>query len=239
MRLKYLIILLLCCAGWIRTQAQDEKKQLINRSMLDTSRQVHMPPATSAIQKDSAVHKDSVVVVKKKKHNPHKATIRSALIPGWGQAYNREYWKIPLVYGALAIPTATFIYNNTWYKKTKKAYEIVATKQTSRYNEIDPKLMYSDGTPRPAEDLQFFRNQFRRDRDYSVLWFLILWGVNVVDATVFGHLKDFDVSDDLSLHVSPALNNNIFTPTPTPGLSFVFNFKNSNNRKPKPLPDYR
>src|SRR6476659_8505687 len=56
-------------------------------------------------------------------HDPHKATLRSAIIPGWGQAYNREYWKIPIVYGALAIPVSLYFYNNKWYKKTKFAYD--------------------------------------------------------------------------------------------------------------------
>ncbi|HAK12851.1 MAG TPA: hypothetical protein DCO78_13570, partial [Chitinophagaceae bacterium] len=47
------------------------------------------------------------------------------MIPGWGQLYNRDYWKVPLVYGALAIPTATFIYNNDWYKRSKFAYNAI------------------------------------------------------------------------------------------------------------------
>jgi hypothetical protein len=59
-------------------------------------------------------------------------------------------------------------------------------------NNVDEKLRgFSLGS------LQTFRNSFRKDRDYSVLWFVVVWGLNVVDATVFGHLKDFDVSDNL------------------------------------------
>src|SRR5215210_6727685 len=58
------------------------------------------------------------------RHSPSKATLRSALIPGWGQAYNKEYWKIPLVYAVVGIPAGFFVYNNTWYKRTKRAFEI-------------------------------------------------------------------------------------------------------------------
>src|SRR6185436_8152315 len=51
----------------------------------------------------------------KSKHSPRKATIRSLIIPGWGQAYNNKYWKIPIVYTAIGIPIGTFIYNKKWY----------------------------------------------------------------------------------------------------------------------------
>lgn len=168
------------------------------------------------------VNTDSVLI---KKHDPRKATIRSAIIPGWGQAYNREYWKIPLVYGALSIPTITFIYNNTWYKKTRDAYNIVIAEDVSRYNEIDPKLITPSGKPLDAVSLQYFRNQFRRDRDYSVLYFLGVWAVQVVDATVFGHLKEFDVSDDLSLKINPGFDPTFGKPT----LGFALSIKPRNS----------
>ena len=155
-----------------------------------------------------------------KKHDPRKATRRSAIIPGWGQAYNREYWKIPLVYGALSIPAGLFVYNNNWYKKTKYAYE---AKYNAEYNNdttglaaIDPQLKGLTSI-----SLQSYRNSFRRDRDYSILFFLLAWGLNVVDATVFGHLKDFDVSSDLSMNVKPNFNPT----TRSTGLSLTFSPK--------------
>ena len=58
----------------------------------------------------------------KKKHIPRIATQRSLILPGWGQAYNGEYWKIPIVYLAIGIPAYTFFYNNSYYKKTSYAY---------------------------------------------------------------------------------------------------------------------
>jgi len=195
--------------------AQNNKQQLVNSTLIDTSIKVK---ADTTIPKDMTA-KDTIV---KKKHDPAKATRRSAIIPGWGQAYNHQYWKIPIVYGVLAVPASTFIYNNKWYKKTKDAYEIVVNEETDRYDEIDPKLIDpATGMPLSAQDLQYYRNTFRRDRDYSILFFLIAWGVNVVDATVFGHLKDFDVSDDLSMHLQPDYN----PVTKQPGIGLAFNIK--------------
>jgi hypothetical protein len=173
---------------------------------------------------------DSVAVKKvpldtagKKKHSPRKATIRSAIIPGWGQAYNRSYWKIPVVYAALGITGAIFNYNRVQYNKVKYAYFYVINRSTSdsgkfTIGEVDPQLK-SRALAGDAYSLQVYRNQFRKDLDYSVLFFLFFWALNVVDATVDGHLKDFDVSSDLSLKIKPNFNA---LPN-TLGLSFVFN----------------
>ncbi|MFL9483019.1 DUF5683 domain-containing protein [Chitinophagaceae bacterium LWZ2-11] len=173
---------------------------------------------------------DTTVI--KKKHDPHKATIRSAIIPGWGQAYNREYWKIPIVWGAIAIPTYTFFFNNSYYKKTAYAYNAVYAAtyngDSTMLKNIDPSVKDKSGNPLSLTSYQTYRNAYRRDRDYSVLWFVILWGVNVIDATVFAHLKDFDVSSDLSMHVSPNYN----PLTKSPSLNVTLNLKNP----PKPQP---
>jgi hypothetical protein len=153
-------------------------------------------------------------------HDPKKATLRSLILPGWGQAYNREYWKIPIVYGALGTVAGFYIYNNSWYKKTKKAFEIRVSDDTANFKLIDPRL-----EPLSAQSLQVYRNAFRRDRDYSALYFIITWGLNIVDATVFGHLKDFNVSEDLSLKVHPVLGSN-----GNAGVSLVLGYKSPSKR---------
>ena len=193
----------------------------------DTSRQLNNSIFTVKDSLKSFAILDSSI--KKKPHIPRIATRRSLIIPGWGQAYNREYWKIPLVYAALAIPVYTYIYNTNYYKKTSYAY-------TARYNQmfgdtttaagklaiansvanIDPQLVNLD-----IYSLETYRNLFRKDRDYSILWFLILWGVNVADATVFAHLKDFDVSNNLTMHVEPTFH----TANGNTGVTLAFNFK--------------
>ncbi len=144
------------------------------------------------------VDKDSLNEV----HSPRKAAIRSALIPGWGQAYNKKYWKIPIVYGALGTTAGVFIYNIQTYKELRVAYR-------GKYNarvlndSTDYFKMKTKYIPISEESLRFNRNEFRRNIDYTVLVFIALWGLNVVDATVDAHLKSFDVSPDLSLRIKP------------------------------------
>lgn len=174
---------------------------------------------TPALTKDTIqkiVGKDTVKIVPK--HSARIATLRSAILPGWGQAYNRQYWKIPLVYGVIGVPVGFYFYNNTWYQRTKKAYELKVALDSNRYSEIHPKLTTLD-----ANSLRSYRNSFRKDRDYSILYTLIAWGLNVADATVFGHLKDFDVSDDLSLNIKPVIKPSITGSSV--GLSFVLAVK--------------
>ena len=204
---KKLIFLFIGCIFFCSAELSAQKK--------DTS----APKNSAVIKKDSALVKSDTVV--KLKFRPQVATRRSAILPGWGQATNKEYWKIPLVYGVLAIPGALYFYNDSWYNKTKYAYEAkfkaqAPTLDSSGLSGIDPQLKNLG-----LASLQSYRNTFRRDRDYSILYFILAWGLQVADATVFAHLKQFDVSDDLSLQVKPQFNPN----TRTPGLGLVFNFK--------------
>ncbi|HEY0679110.1 MAG TPA: DUF5683 domain-containing protein [Chitinophagaceae bacterium] len=163
----------------------------------------------------------------KRKHSPRKAAIRSAIVPGWGQAYNRKYWKIPVVYTALGIPAYLFIDNLTWYNRTKYAYLLVATNSTNAdsLGRVHPELRpFVDR--KLGNELQTYRNEFRRNVDYSALFFLVFWGINIIDATVDGHLKDFDVTPDLSLKIKPG-----FSPTGnTYGLSLVLDIHKGNPR---------
>lgn len=140
-------------------------------------------------------------------HNPKKAALRSAILPGLGQIYNKKYWKLPIVYGGLGVCGAVFFYNLTNYQDTRFAYRVkynmrVNLTDSALYSLIKPNLK-----PLPEENLRYYRNQFRRDIDYSVLFFMLLWGLNVVDAAVDAHLKSFDVSPDLSLRMKPGYSD--------------------------------
>ena len=154
------------------------------------------------------------------KHSPRKAAIRSAIIPGWGQAYNKKYWKIPIVYAALGTSAYIFFDNINWYNKYRLAYSVSQDPNRTDISKVDPRLviLIEQGQ---EESLRYQRNNFRRYVDYSAVAFILLWGLNVVDAAVDAHLKSFDVSPDLSFRIKPGyseLGN-------THGISLVLAFK--------------
>lgn len=209
---SFIIIIFLLLLPASKIFAQQKKDTLVLKSNTsDTS-------GKSLLALDTAI---------KKKHNPKIATFRSAVLPGWGQAYNKKYWKIPIVYGALGTTAGVFLYNLKTYKLLRKAVIYRLDKDTSNDNLIAPEFANLS-----TESIRFYRNAYRQNIDYSVLVFLIFWGLNVVDATVDAHLKAFDVSPDIGMKVSPGLNHT----TNGAGLSLVFFFKDKNSKPLLPLP---
>ena len=103
----------------------------------------------------------------RKKHNPKVATLRSAVLPGWGQAYNKKYWKIPIIYGALGVTTGVFFYNLKTYKQARQAVIYRSDKDTSNDSLIVPELAGFS-----TESIRQYRNYVRQNIDYSVLFFL-------------------------------------------------------------------
>jgi len=138
-----------------------------------------------------------------KAHSPKKAAIRSAMLPGLGQIYNKKYWKLPIVYGALGVSGGIFFYNLKNYRDTRFAYRVKYNMRNSGTDSALYVKIKDNLKPLSEESLRFYRNQYRRDIDYSAIFILLLWGLNVVDAAVDAHLKSFDVSPDLSLQFKP------------------------------------
>ncbi len=136
---------------------------------------------------------DGVICYKKDVHpHPGRATVYSILLPGLGQAYNGEYWKIPIYYGCL-IGSAHFLYtNHTNYQRFKRIH-----------NEATTSPSY-DG-PIQAETAKYYRDVYRRYRDYSIVAIAAFYLLQVIDANVFAYMHDFEVSDDISMEIAPAV----------------------------------
>jgi hypothetical protein len=179
---------------------------------------------TQKLQKKDSIEnkiKSPVDTTKKIRSIASKAALRSAILPGLGQIYNKKYWKLPLVYGAIAIPTSLFTYNKKWYERTRFAYQVRASQDTASYP-----LIWRTLRPISTESLKRYRNEFRKSMDLSVLYFLLVWGLNVVDATVDGHLRTFDIANDLSMEVKPYLPPN----ASAAGLTFKIGMKKKDDQ---------
>jgi hypothetical protein len=175
-------------------------------------------------KKDTSLYMNGKVVTQapdsastKPVHSPHKAAVRSAIIPGWGQVYNKKIWKVPIVYTALGIPAGLFLYNKKWYERTNYAYNVALSPNPPQdsLDKVHPDLKYFVDNHQTTS-LVNYRNEFRKNMDYCVLFFLIAWGLNIVDATVDAHLMGFNVSPDLSLKLRPNIS------TSNVGLSLAF-----------------
>lgn len=204
-RFVYATLLMIFCLCSIVSIAQEQADTLNNRKETREERK---------IENRDILASDTTVP---KAFEPRKATIRSAIIPGWGQAYNKKYWKIPIVYGALGVSAGVFFFNMKTYKQLKQA--VIYRRDTIPAND---NLIAPDLQPLSTETLIFYRNAFRQNIDYSVLAFILLWGLNVVDATVDAHLKGFNVSPDLSLKIKPQYDPGLSTA----GLTLVFQLRN-------------
>ncbi|AWA29962.1 hypothetical protein HYN48_07650 [Flavobacterium magnum] len=119
---------------------------------------------------------------------PTKAAFYSAILPGLGQAYNKRYWKIPIVYGALGTGIYFFADNNKKYHRFRDAYKV---RLAGGKDEFDGQ--YSTATLLNAQ------KTFQRNRDLSFLITVGIYVLNIVDANVDAHLLQFNVNDNLSL----------------------------------------
>jgi hypothetical protein len=177
-----------------------EKRFVILIHLLFLLLSVKVSPAQDTVKTSPA--KDTMVLKKEAVlHSPKKAALYSTILPGLGQAYNKKYWKIPVLYAGIAGITYAIIYNNNNYLNYRNAYR---ERMDNDPTTIDP---YSDKNSKyylNDEYLLDITQYFHRWRDLSIFGATLLYVLNIVDATVDAHLFSFDVSDNLSLHFQPA-----------------------------------
>ncbi len=131
--------------------------------------------------------------------SPRKAAILSSTLPGLGQIYNKKYWKIPIIYAGLLTSAYYINDNNVQYKLYKDAY----LKRLDNNPDNDDFVgEYSSG------DLLILKDFYRRNREVSILCFVGTYIINVLDASVDAHLFDYDISEDISLQITPTSTTN-------------------------------
>ena len=125
--------------------------------------------------------------------HPGTATLYSLLVPGLGQIYNREYWKLPIYLGAIGFAYHYYLDCRTNFLRFRNIY-LEAT---------DPEVAYTG--PITADQALYYRNVYRRYRDYSLLAIAALYLLQVIDANVFSYMHNFEVDDELALKVAPTV----------------------------------
>jgi hypothetical protein len=145
-------------------------------------------------------------------HSPHKATFYSAILPGLGQAYNKKYWKIPLLYAGIGALGYAIHFNSTNYTKYKNAYRdfIIRDPGNKSYEKVIPVNLTIEQVEGPYAEwfeqaLDNKRQYYKRYRDLCYIGMAAIYVLNLIDATVDAHFYNFDVSDDLSMKIRPVI----------------------------------
>lgn len=145
-------------------------------------------------------------------HSVSKATWRSVMLPGWGQLYNKKYWKAPIVWAGMGTTIGFAIYHHQNYIEFRDAFNI----------RIDDDPNTSDNYEGIYTDNQLITIQttYRRWRDLSIILAVGVYALNILDAYIDAHLYYFDISDDLSMNLKPILMNDPFASgMGSPGIS--------------------
>ena len=157
---------------------------------------------------------DALVCHSKGKHTPLTATVLSALVPGMGQAYNQKLWKMPVIYASMASLYYLIDFNQRGFKRFGDALDSYPNDEF--------------GGARSENELIYFREAYRRNRDLSIISLVGVYLLNIIDANVDAHLYNWDVSDNLAFDIKPTigktLSTNSSTYQPTMGLSFSYKF---------------
>ena len=183
---------------------------------------VKSPAFIPKIKKEKKYHPDST-------HSPHKAVMRSLMIPGWGQVYNRRWWKVPLVYTGIGLLGWAVVFNQQYYT------EFLAIAKYRRRGEVPAPTaeyyqQYQEYSGTPDSFIESSVNGYRRNRDLSILAILGAWGIQMIDAYIDAKfMHSYTMDNDLSLKVSPGLINppmyaQNFNGAYIPGLKVTFTF---------------
>ncbi|MDX1478324.1 MAG: DUF5683 domain-containing protein [Saprospiraceae bacterium] len=138
---------------------------------------------------------------------PGKAALYSLVIPGAGQIYNKRWWKAPIVWGGVGTAYAVVRFNTDKYQCYRDAYiqrlttDMEGMEPIDKFNGSDPEFPLRLS----ADQIRTFRDRFNRFRQTSIIVMGLVWVAQSAEAFVDGHLREFDISDDLTLEVRPAM----------------------------------
>lgn len=165
------------------------------KTVIDTTKKLSL--LKNALKTDSS----------NKRSIPRTVLLRSLVLPGWGQATNKQYWVIPIVYAAAAGGVYTIWWNNDKYKFYKSYLsQIVIDKKTEVFIPVNGELR----GPFVQTQIEPAVKAYRRQRDLSWIGLAVGWTLQAIQANVSAHLKGFDMTEDISMRFEPALESSSF-----------------------------
>ena len=179
--------------------------------------QVETKELEEIIDDDNIVVQDTIAREPIDPLTPAKAAFYSAILPGLGQAYNKKYWKIPIVYAALGTGIYFYIDNNNEYKRYRDAYK----RRLAGFTDDE---FYGGGTTPSISNDGLIRAQrtLRRNKEISLLVTIGIYALNIIDANVDAHLLQYNIDDNLAL--KPHFDFNELDATTNLGLTLGLKF---------------
>lgn len=159
--------------------------------MLLACQSLQAQPVDSLIVEADTLSIDSIRL----DHSPRKAALYSAVFPGMGQIYNGKYWKVPIVYAGMGALVYSVIWNSRQYNIYFDKYKFMT--------ESEPPLDEWEG--QSLEEVEWYKDSHRRYKNLFIIFSVGFYALQIVDANVDAHLIDFDISEDLTLTVDPAM----------------------------------
>lgn len=148
---------------------------------------------------------------------PSTAAFYSAILPGLGQAYNKKYWKIPIIYGVLGTSTGFYINNNSQYNRYRDAFKSMQSGKPHEFDGLNGNVLLTD------DALERAQKRFKEDRDLSLFITIGLYALQIVEASVDAHLKQLNTDDNLAF--KPQILIDPITNQFTAGISLSYSFQ--------------
>lgn len=193
--IRILIVFLLVSSATFSQKLDTTKVLGSTKTVIDTTKKLSL--LKNALKTDSS----------NKRSIPRTVLLRSLVLPGWGQATNKQYWVIPIVYAAAAGGVYTIWWNNDKYKFYKSYLsQIVIDKKAEVFIPVNGELR----GPFVQTQIEPAVKAYRRQRDLSWIGLAVGWTLQAIQANVSAHLKGFDMTEDISMRFEPALESSSF-----------------------------
>lgn len=159
--------------------------------------------------------------IQKESYNPlapSKAAFYSAVVPGLGQIYNKKYWKVPVIYGGMAVGVLFYLNSDKDYNRFRDAYK----RRLAGFTDDE---FYGPGDTPQISNARLIDAQrsAQKNKDYSAIAVLVVYMLNIIDANVDAHLQQYNINENLS--INPKIDANNFNVQPNYGLTLRYTIK--------------